>query len=125
MIPDGRQLVVTTQDDAGNMNATLMVFDQADSDLVDIDDSGLDQFEISAIDLQYATGSELTLDEADIDRLAGNIGKIVVHGDVDDQVTLIDATKTGTTQIDNENYDIYTVGDDGVLIIDEDIRVTF
>lgn len=124
MIPDGRQLVVTTQDDAGNMNATLMVFDQADSDLVNIDDSGLDQFEISAIDLQYATGSELTLDEADIDRLAGNIGKLVVHGDTDDEVTLVNAVKSGTTLIDNENYDIYTVGSDGVLIIDEDIRVT-
>ncbi len=125
MIPDGRQLVVTTEDAAGNMNATLMVFDQADNDLVDIDDSGLDNFEISAIDLQYATGSELTLDEADIDRLAGNIGKLVVHGDNDDEVTLVNAVKSGVTQIDNENYDIYTVGDDGVLIIDEDIRVTF
>jgi len=124
LIPDGRQLVVTTEDTAGNMNATLMVFDQADTDLVNIDDAGLNGFEISAIDLQYATSSDLTLNEADIDRLAGNVGSLTVHGASDDHVTLENAVANGTTTIDGDTYDIYTLGTDGVLIIDEDINVT-
>jgi hypothetical protein len=129
-VPNGSQIVVSSQDDAGNTSDTLFVLDTGSSRPqgvyfdVDIDNSGLGDFDLGAIDLQFVNGGELTLSEADLDRLTGEDGTLTVHGGGDDRVVLTDtATADGTTNIDGQSYDIYTLGDDGVLFVDSNIDV--
>ncbi|MEM5477557.1 Ig-like domain-containing protein [Pacificibacter sp. AS14] len=129
-VPNGSQIVVSSLDDAGNTSDTLFVLDTGSSRpdgvyfSVDIDNSGLDDFGLGAIDLQFVNGGELTLSTADLDRLTGEDGTLTVHGGGDDRVVLTDdATANGSTDIDGESYDIYTLGDDSVLFVDSNIEV--
>jgi hypothetical protein len=129
-VPNGSQIVVSSEDTAGNTSDTLFVLDTGSSRPegvyfdVDIDNTGLGDFDFGAIDLQFVNGGELTLSSADLDRLTGDDGTLTVHGGGDDRVVLTDtATADGSTQVDGQSYDIYTLGDDGVLLIDSNIDV--
>lgn len=129
-VPNGSQIVVSSEDTAGNTSDTLFVLDTGSSRPegvyfdVDIDNTGLGDFDFGAIDLQFVNGGELTLSSADLDRLTGEDGTLTVHGGGDDRVVLTDtATADGSTQVDGQSYDIYTLGDDGVLLIDSNIDV--
>jgi hypothetical protein len=129
-VPNGSQIVVSSRDDAGNTSDTLFVLDTGSSRPdgvffdVDIDNSGLSDFDLGAIDLQFVNGGELTLSGADLSRLTGEDGTLTVHGGGDDRVVLTDtAAASGTTDIDGQSYDIYTLGDDGVLFVDSNIDV--
>lgn len=129
-VPNGSQIVVSSLDDAGNSSDTLFVLDTGSSRPegvyfnVDVDNSGLGDFDLGAIDLQFVNGGELTLSAADLDRLTGVDGTLTVHGGGDDRVVLTDdATAGGSTDIDGQSYDIYTLGDDSVLFVDADIDV--
>lgn len=129
-VPNGSQIVVSSQDDAGNTSDTLFVLDTGSTRPdgvffdVDIDNSGLGDFDLGAIDLQFVNGGELTLSGADLNRLTGEDGTLTVHGGGDDRVVLTDtAAASGTTDIDGQSYDIYTLGDDGVLFVDSNIDV--
>jgi hypothetical protein len=117
-------------DDAGNASDTLFVLDTGSSRpegvyfSVDTDNSGLGDFDLGAIDLQFVNGGELTLSAADLDRLTGEDGTLTVHGGGDDRVVLTDdASADGSTNIDGQSYDIYTLGDDSVLFVDSNIDV--
>ena len=59
----------------------------------------------------------------DLENLSANDNKLIVHGGTDDHVTLQGtATATGTTSINGQNYDVYSVGSNGgELIISHDI----
>jgi large repetitive protein len=46
-----------------------------------------------------------------------------VNGHTDDTVTITGATRTGTEARDGQTYDIYTLGTEGTLMIDDDINV--
>ena len=48
---------------------------------------------------------------------------LTVHGGADDTVTIAGATRTGSTSIDSQTYDVYSLGTEGTLIMDEDIAV--
>ena len=124
-VPDGTQLVISSTDAAGNQNATLLVLDEAGTDLVNIGHNGLSNFDLGAIDLNFALDSELAITAADLEGLSRNDNTLVVHGGSDDKVTLAGATATGNTQdIDGRSYDIYALGDEGgKVILDPDITV--
>jgi hypothetical protein len=129
-VPNGSQIVVSSEDDAGNTSETLFVLDTGSTRPagvyfdVDIDNIGLGDFDLGAIDLQFVNGGEVTLSAADMARLTGDDGTLTVHGGGDDRVVLTDtAAASGSTDIDGQSYDIYTLGDDSVLFVDADIDV--
>lgn len=127
-VPDGSQLVVNRVDDAGNSSGTLVLLDDgADAGL--LDHAGLSQFNIDELNLAHSDGANLTLTEADINALSSNSDTLIVHsttrtdGGVDDTLTISGATMTGTQTINNETYNVYTLGDGGTtVIVDEDIN---
>ena len=122
-IPAGSHLVVTSSDAAGNSNSTLLVLDNDTTDVVDMGSAAIGNFNIGAIDLEFADDSQLTLSVADLEGLSANDNKLIVHGGTDDHVTLNGtATVTGTTSINGQDYDVYAVGaNGGELIISQDI----
>ena len=123
-IVDGKQLVVTQTDVNGNSNSTLLVLDEQSTNVVDVKATGLDTFNIGAIDMSFADKSELSLTKADIDALSANDNVLVIHGATDDIVTFTGgtATLTGTETINGETYNVYSVGGDTVIKIDDEIQ---
>ena len=126
-VPDGSHLVVTTADEAGNTNATLLVLDEDGNSVVDMGAGALDGFNIGAIDLDFAADSDLTLSVADLEGLSDNDNSLIVRGGIDDTVTLDGAATqragdAATREIDGQMYNVYDIGTNGgELIIDQDI----
>ncbi len=122
-LSDGTHLVVNESDAAGNTNATYVVLEESGTDTVTL--AGLDNFDVGSIDLSFATDSELTLDLSTLEGLSDNDNNLIIHGGSDDSVDLSGATNTGqSTSIDGKSYDLYTMGDDAQILIEEDINVT-
>lgn len=124
-VPDGTNLVVSATDDAGNVSDTMVVLDDNATNAGTLGHAQIGDFQIEAIELDYAAGTQLTLTEAQIKALSDTSDTLTIHGNGDDQVTVAGAQRTGSTEtIDGEAYDVYTIGDDGVtLVIDQDINV--
>ena len=120
--PDGSHLIVTSTDAAGNSSGTYLVLDESSTSVVGMGNANLGNFQIESIDLQFADDSQLTITEAQIKALSTNSDSVVIHGGIDDTVTITGAVKTGSTDIGTQHHDIYTLGD-ATLIIDEDINV--
>lgn len=130
-LQDGRHLVITKSDDAGNESGTLFALDKNLPNNIDLTNPGLTGNEIEAIDLRFAEDSTLTIDSDILANLSNNSNSLTIHGTGNDGVTVDTAngaTFTDTTQnvtIGGESYSIYTLGDDGgTLIIDDDINIT-
>ncbi|PIE12274.1 MAG: hypothetical protein CSA70_10300 [Rhodobacterales bacterium] len=123
-VPDGSHLVVTSTDDAGNSSGTYLVLDDTSTSVVDMSNSNLGNMQIEAIDLQFAEDSQLTITEAQLTNLSTNSDSVVIHGGHDDTVTITGAVRTGqSVDVDGQRHDIYTLGNDGTVIIDDDIHV--
>lgn len=129
-VPNGSQIVLSSQDDAGNRSDTLFVQDTATTRpdgvmfAVDIDNAGLDDFDIGAIDLQFVNGGEVTINASDLARLTGADNALTIHGGEDDRVVLEGATSTGESAvIDGQAYDIYSIGSEGQVLVDREIEV--
>ena len=124
-IPNGSHLVMTATDDSGNQTSTLFVLEETNNNVVNVNNVGLDRFDIEAIDLQFAEDSVLTLSARDLESLCANSNSLTIHGGVDDTVNIAGATNTGdTTDIGGRTYDIYSLGTNGgSLMIDESITV--
>ncbi|MEM9436651.1 MAG: Ig-like domain-containing protein [Pseudomonadota bacterium] len=124
-VSDGADLVVTASDAAGNSASTLFVLESEDDPNVSLTHSGLNGFDIEAVDLQFASDADLTLTADVVKELSSNSDELTIHGGSDDQVTMQDAVKTNEVrQIGTQTYDVYTLGDDGVsVVIDQDIEV--
>lgn len=122
-LSNGTHLVVNEMDGAGNENATYVVMEEAGTDVVDL--NGLQQFDVGSIDLSFAKDSELTLDVATLEGLSNNDNNLIIHGNTDDSVTLSGAADSGqNATIDGKNYDMYTMGDDAQIYVEEFINVT-
>jgi len=123
-VHDGTYLVIRDQDAAGNESSTLYIRNTTGEVTVDLNRSGLGQFDFGTIDLT-AADANLTLTEAQILRLAGADKQLTISGDTDDQVNLVGGTYTGTTQVVNgETLKLYLVGSAGAsVLIDDDITV--
>lgn len=124
-VPDGTHLVVSSKDTAGNISDTMIVLDDNATNATTLNHAAVGNFQIEAIELDYAAGANLQLTEAQIKNLSNASDTLTIHGGTDDQVTVTGAQRTGSTKtIDGEAYDVYTVGNDGVtLIVDQDINV--
>lgn len=128
-VSNGDQIIIAAEDAAGNQSDTLLVLDTTNERPdgayfeVGIDNAGLDQFDLGAIDLQFVNGGQVTLSTDDLDRIVGEQGALTIHGGEDDRVVLEGGILTGeSTTIDGATYDIYTLGEDHV-VIDRDIEV--
>lgn len=120
-VPNGEYLVVTDTDAAGNSSSTLLVVNSNGGVTLDLGHAGLDQFDISSIDLGHADAS-LSITAEQIMALTGPDHTLTITGDAADHVTAIGAQDTGeNTQIGGHTYSIYTLGDDSHLIIDDQI----
>ena len=124
-IPNGSHLVISNSDDAGNTTSTLFVLEETGTNTVNVNNVGLDGFDIEAIDLQFAEDSVLTLTAADLESLSAVSNTLTIHGGIDDKVNILGAMDTGqTAEIGGRTYNIYSLGDNGgSLIIDETITV--
>ena len=123
-VPDGSHLVLTTEDAAGNQTGTFLAVDDPSTSIVDLSSGNLGDYQIETIDLQFAEDSQVTLSEAQLVNLSSNSDAVVIKGGTDDTVTINGAVNTGQTQdIDGESHTVYTLGENGVLIIDDDITV--
>ncbi|WP_420861810.1 Ig-like domain-containing protein [Algirhabdus cladophorae] len=122
-IPDGSHLVVSASDPSGNDSSTLFVLDESGTNTVNLGNTGLSQFDIGAIDLQFAENNELTLTAAELEGLSDATNELRINGGSDDTVTMLGAQATGTKVIDGKAYDVYSLGDEGTVIIDDEITV--
>ena len=124
-VPDGSYLVVHTTDTAGNESSTLLIVDNTSAPTVDLGRDGLDGFDFAAIDLTFAPDAELTITEEHLMALTGADHELIVKGDAGDSVTLVGGEMSGETRvIDGETYNVYTLGDHGSVLLDDDISAT-
>ena len=121
-VPDGSQLVVSGTDPGGNASSTYVVLDETNTQVVDVTNPNLAGFNIETIDLRFGDQADLTLSEAQVRGLSGNSDQVVVQGGADDQVTITGAQAAGQTQIDGQTFDVYTLGNDATVVVDEDIN---
>lgn len=126
-IPDGTDLVVTHVDTLGNGSSTLLVLEDNATTASTLNHAGLGGLNIDELDLGAASNVSLVLTEADIKALSENSDTLTIHsGNVqgDDSVTVTGATLTGTQNVGGEQYNVYTIGNDGAtLVIDQDVNV--
>jgi hypothetical protein len=122
-VSDGSQLVVTSTDAGGNTASTYVVLDETSTSVVNIANPNLSAFDIETIDLRFGDQAQLSLTEAQVLALSGNSDTVLVQGGADDRVTLTGAEAAGRTVIDGQAYDIYTLGNDATVVVDEDIQI--
>jgi len=121
-VPDGSYLVVNTADQVGNSSSTLLIVDTSSTSTVDLARSGLDNFDISTVDLSLAP-AQMTITPDQLTSLTGPDNTLLVKGAGDDTVTLTDASATGHQIIDGQGYGIYTLGTHGAtVLLDDDIQ---
>ncbi len=120
-IPDGSELIITNADDAGNASSTYVVLDETTTTNVDADSNALDGFNVETIDLRFGDNSNFEITEQQIRDLSENSDQVVVRGGSDDTVTITGADSSGSTTIDGETFNVYTLGDDATIMIDDNI----
>ena len=121
-ILDGSTLVVSSEDAAGNTSGTLLAWDQSASLNIDFDAVNAADMNIEKIDLRLAKEADITLTEEQVLDLSDNQDGVTIFGGSDDSVTITGATKVGTTTDEEGNtFDVYSMGDDATVYIDEHI----
>ena len=121
-VPDGSHLVVTATDGAGNSSGTYLVLDdEVASSNVSLTNPQLGNYNIETVDLTFAEEASLTVTEAALLALSNNTNELQIIGGADDNLTISGAQRTGT---DGRGNDIYTLGSEGTIIVDDDINVT-
>ncbi len=122
-IPDGSQLIVTTTDAAQNTSSTYVVLDEVATSVVDPANPDLAGFQIETIDLRFGDNSEMTITEQQLLALSDNSDTLTVEGGADDTLTIAGAQKANGGTAEPTGYDIYTLGQDATIIVDEDIDI--
>ncbi len=124
-VPNGSQLIVNSTDEAGNTSGTYLVLDdEALTSAVDLSNPALGEYQIENLDLEFAEAANVVIDEASLLALSTETNTLTVRGSVDDRVTIQDGVLTGTQDVDGQTYDVYSVGAEGTLLVDQDIPVT-
>ncbi|NIZ13777.1 Ig-like domain-containing protein [Phaeobacter sp. HF9A] len=126
-IDDNINLLLTTEDTAGNSSSTLVFFEDNATESGTLDHASLSSFNIDTLNLEFADDVNLTLTEADINALSSNSDTLTIIGGSgdNDAVTISDANAQGTQTVDGNTFNVFTVGDgDTTLLVDDDISVT-
>ena len=123
-VPDGSHLIVNSTDAAGNTSGTYVVLDdESAKSSVDLSNPSLGGYQIEAVELQFAEEANLTITEAQLTGLSDATNTLTIHGGSDDTVTIAGATRTGSVNVDAQTYDVYALGLEGTVILDDDITV--
>ncbi|MGR3503221.1 Ig-like domain-containing protein [Pseudaestuariivita sp.] len=123
-VPDGSHLVLIARDQAGNLTGTYQALDEAGTDVVDLSNPALLDYNIEAIDLQFADEAELTITDAEITAMSENSDILTVYGGMDDQVTITGATLTGQQTEFGTTFNVYDMGDSTIRVEDEITNVS-
>jgi hypothetical protein len=123
-VPDGTYLVVNTEDVAGNESSTLFIVSNTTATTVDLTRAGLQNFDFSTIDLNFAPDARLTITEAQLTSITGPDKRLVISGDADDLVTMTGAVDSGANvSLNGQTYSVYTLGNQGAtVLLDDDIQ---
>ena len=123
-VPDGSHLIVNSTDAAGNTSGTYVVLDdESANSAIDLSNPSLGGYQIEAVELQFAEEANLTITEAQLLGLSDATNTLTIHGGADDTVTIVSATRTGSVNVDAQTYDVYSLGTEGTVILDDDIMV--
>ena len=123
-VPDGSHLIVNSTDAAGNTSGTYVVLDdESANSAIDLSNPSLGGYQIEAVELQFAEEANLTITEAQLLGLSDATNTLTIHGGADDTVTIAGATRTGSVNVDAQTYDVYSLGTEGTVILDDDIMV--
>ncbi|MEP5730663.1 MAG: Ig-like domain-containing protein [Sulfitobacter sp.] len=121
-VPDGSHLVVTATDAAGNSSGTYVVLDdEVAQTTTTLNNAALGRHNIESVDLSFAEEGSLTIDEASLLALSSNTNELLVKGGSDDSLTIQGATYQSN---DGQGHDVYSLGSEGTIIVDDDINVT-
>ena len=123
MVSDGTHLMVTSSDTSGNSSSTMLVLEDDAGNAGTLNHAGAGQFDIDKLNLDYAANADLMLNEDTIKDLSVNSDTLTITGGRDDIVTVSGATSSGQQVIDGQIYDVYTVGSDATLLVEEDVTV--
>jgi len=119
VVADGTNLLVSTEDAAGNSSSTMVFFEDNATESGTIDHAGVSAFNIDQLNLEFADQVSLELTEADINALSGNSDSVTILGGSDDTVTLDGAEQNGTRDVDGETFNVYNFGDTEILVEDD------
>lgn len=125
-VPNGSQLIVNSTDDAGNTSGTFLVLDdEAATNSVDLTNMALGDYQIENFDLDFAEAASVVIDEASLLALSTNSNTLTIHGSGEDTVIIQGGAAQGTTVGDDgQTYNVYSVGTEGTLLVDQEIPVT-
>ncbi|WP_298859490.1 Ig-like domain-containing protein [uncultured Sulfitobacter sp.] len=125
-VPNGSQLIVNSTDAAGNTSGTFLVLDdEAATNSVDLTNMALGDYQIENLDLDFAEAASVVIDEASLLALSTNSNTLTIHGSGEDEVIIQGGVAQGTTVGDDgQTYNVYSVGAEGTLLVDQDIPVT-
>lgn len=124
-VPNGSQLIVNSTDAAGNTSGTFLVLDdEAATNSVDLTNMVLGDYQIENLDLDFAEAASVVIDEASLLALSTNSNTLTIHGSAEDEVIIQGGVAQGTQTVDGETFNVYAVGAEGTLLVDQDIPVT-
>ena len=124
-VPNGSQLIVNSTDDAGNTSGTYLVLDdETATNSVDLTNMALGDYQIENLDLDFAEAASVTIDEASLLALSTDTNTLTIHGSGEDEVIIQGGVAQGTETVDGQTFNVYAVGAEGTLLVDQDIPVT-
>ena len=124
-VPNGSQLIVNATDEAGNTSGTYLVLDdEAATNSVDLTNMNLGDYQIENLDLDFAEAASVVIDEASLLALSTESNTLTIHGSAEDQVTIQGGVAQGTEVVDGQTFNVYSVGTEGTLLVDQEIPVT-
>jgi hypothetical protein len=97
-----------------------------DTSSFDLSAGALGDFNISEINLETTIGVNLEITADQLKALSADTDELVVHGDDNDSVVIADLvgeTASGTKEIGGQTYDVYDLGGDASLVIDQAITL--
>ena len=123
-VPDGSNLIISTEDAAGNIRGTYVVLDDENvSNELDLSNPALGNYHIDTVDLTFAEEARLTITEAELLGLSDDTNALTILGGQDDTLTIEGAQFKESTTIGDDTFSVYTLGTEGTVILDEDITV--
>ncbi len=123
-VPNGSQLIVNSTDTAGNTSGTFLVLDdESDINSVDLTNMALGEYQIENLDLDFAEAASVVIDEASLLALSTASNTLTIRGSGEDLVTVQGGVAKGTQVVDGETFNVYNVGAEGTLLVEQEVPV--
>ncbi|MEP3441265.1 MAG: Ig-like domain-containing protein [Sulfitobacter sp.] len=124
-VPNGSQLIVNSTDAAGNTSGTYLVLDdESTTSSVDLSNSALGEFQIESLDLDFAEAASVVIDEASLLALSTDTNTLTIRGSSEDSVIVEDGVAQGTQTVDGQTFNVFSVGAEGTLLVEQEVPVT-